>query len=848
MSGRMRLRSRFANLVGNNDDGSDEDETGTNYTTTEPEFVIHRGGNHSGNGNDHPRSRQKHSDAVHTNASSTNKQMKSAGDFPQSTTTTSMNSQNEDLFSIPSTFQISNQSRGPGSTYSGSSAALRPRPSGRHDDDSKSSLAPRPNTHHVVDETKAAASLSLPTCEAPPKGSHRTASGASTSKINAVAAPALVIESERIADDGQAILCTPVASRTKQIDNEALVTPFAHTPTGADVSLDLTPSFANTPYGFHDRKGNDDGGVDSGDVNQDHDPAATSPSKNKKLAVFVSKANAKLKQRQEMIGILSSETTAQEEEMKLLQRQISEAQDKLEQERTEAQDHINDVFHDLQVYQYDEDDEDNDYDSKGELICLDANYVSRLHNQVFRSTVVRNRLEKQLLFVKGSCDEIVQSLRDSLHQTEKKAAEDQQSLLSELSTATVTKAELEYNSHHRLEAVNAELSTLEEELAQQQVSSKQLNKQQQTLETSRAHLEMDMMNQLTKMSATKAVMEEEYVEQLQHTTQLLETLEEEIETMRYNYRASGLFVPAVDEYSSKSTTKPLTLGGNGIGDDGDHNNVDISQISSTALDTSFDEDGVNEDAERNIFRGTQGADERLPLSLQLKLQNRSVSFEGDAMNSAHAQNRGTIPYHNHKRHDSELSFYSSSSAHRRPPAPPPSSIFQSSNLPPSRDLHHDFGVMRRQDQLWRRTQHDLELAQDVLRLISMVGNASDSDRSSISQSTVEGRADIGHGQDPLEDTTKARVLSNTLLLLEKATRRLEVESSKLHLDLSSSNDIGSSNNYERVPSMMLPLPALKKILRMLDNMGESRVTEPSEGERQALGQVLVSLYANNCNN
>ena len=494
-------------------------------------------------------------------------------------------------------------------------------------------------------------------------------------------------------------------------------------------------------------------------------PVAGNGTANKKLQAFIVKANAKVKERQEMIDLMAIETVAQEDEIQFLQRQIHEAQQKLQIEQVESRKEVHDLFKNFRIYQHTDEQTFTTNSQNEELICLDATYVSRLQAQVYRTTLTRKRLEKQLLFVKGSCDEIVQSLRDSLHRTEKTAAEEQQSLLSELSTATINKAELEHTSQHRLETVNKLLASLEEDLAHQQALSKTLREQQQSLETSTAHLEMDMMNQLTNLSAHKIAMEEEYQEQMLRKTEILEHMEEQVKTMRYNYRASGLFVPR------KKETIPNTLI---VGES------TILQQTKDVLEEADEDDTSVEDSpsmlkQSNVFRTTRKQ------SSTILVLEPSTSEDG------------SFDYYNqqHARIESDNSFRISS----------PPDMFQDGPL--VRDLHTDYMLMRRQDSLWRKTIQDLEKVDRIFHILSMMIKPAD--------------------LHSLDDNVRVKLLTNVLLQLQMTIHRLKVESEKLDIDLQGTTQdcaTMSSSVMELIVSMVQNLHEIEGNQPLQQVLGE----------------------------
>jgi len=307
--------------------------------------------------------------------------------------------------------------------------------------------------------------------------------------------------------------------------------------------------------------------------------SATSPSK---FEIFLQKAEFKLAQREEMIVDLTNQTTKQEEEIQALQQDIVRLQKQLIQEQetvlhdggtntyitsldtttttttttgtcapkhqeqqqqqqqkalpgevedTSIANLLHKAFHDFQVL----------VEERNDFVPLDATYVRRLCYQVYEFTITKKRMEKQLFFVKGMCDQIVESLRDHLSSIEQKQTQVEHSRLNELSTKSYEQGLERQQLSDRLSIVLEEIKKYANELEQESYTNKALRDALIMVETDRANYERSMLNELSNLHEEKEEMSAEYAHQLLVKNALATQMQETLERTRFNYRASGLF-------------------------------------------------------------------------------------------------------------------------------------------------------------------------------------------------------------------------------------------------------------------------------------------------------------------
>lgn len=295
---------------------------------------------------------------------------------------------------------------------------------------------------------------------------------------------------------------------------------------------------------------------------------SSSPSK---FDIFIQRAESKLAQREEMIVDLTNQTARQEEEIQALQQDIVRLQKQLIQEQenvlhdginttsstygtantstprhTEQQQPkslhgavedtsianlLHKAFHDFQVL----------LEEKTDFVPLDATYVRRLCYQVYEFTISKKRMEKQLFFVKGMCDQIVDSLRDHLASIEQKQTQVEHTRLNELSTKSYQQSLERQQLSDRLSIVLEEIKKYANELEQESYTNKALREALTMVESDRANYEISMLNELSNLHEEKEEISAEHEQQLLIKNALATQMQETLERTRFNYRASGLF-------------------------------------------------------------------------------------------------------------------------------------------------------------------------------------------------------------------------------------------------------------------------------------------------------------------
>lgn len=297
-------------------------------------------------------------------------------------------------------------------------------------------------------------------------------------------------------------------------------------------------------------------------------PPYSSPSK---FDIFMQRAESKLAQREEMIVDLTNQTAQQEEEIQALQQDIIRLQKLLiqeqetvlhdginttsntygttntstakhteqqqpqplhgEEEHTSIANLLHKAFHDFQVL----------LEEKNDFVPLDASYVRRLCYQVYEFTTTKKRMEKQLFFVKGMCDQIVDSLRDHLASIEQKQTQVEHTRLNELSSKSYQQSLERQQLSERLSIVLEEIQKYANELEQESYTNKALREALTMVETDRANYEISMLNELSNLHEEKEEISAEHEHQLLIKNALATHLQETLERTRFNYRASGLF-------------------------------------------------------------------------------------------------------------------------------------------------------------------------------------------------------------------------------------------------------------------------------------------------------------------
>jgi hypothetical protein len=305
-------------------------------------------------------------------------------------------------------------------------------------------------------------------------------------------------------------------------------------------------------------------------------PGVSSSPSPSKFETFIQKAESKLAQREEMIVELTNQNAQQEEEILSLQQDIARLQKQIIQEQeivqrdctttpntttstdTSSQEEasplqgedssivnlLNNAFHEFEVLT----------EERSDFVCLDATYVRRLCHQVYEFTITKKRMEKQLPFVKGMCDQIVESLREQLASVEQKQTQVEHSRLNDLSTKSYEQHLEKQQLTDRLSAVLADIKKYTDELEQENYKNKALRDALTLVETDKANFEMNMLNELSTLHAENEELSTEFQRQINLKNELATHMQETLEKTRFNYRASGLFAQ-----SSKDDPNAIVL-------------------------------------------------------------------------------------------------------------------------------------------------------------------------------------------------------------------------------------------------------------------------------------------------
>jgi len=97
---------------------------------------------------------------------------------------------------------------------------------------------------------------------------------------------------------------------------------------------------------------------------------------------------------------------------------------------------------------------------------VDAKYVSSLKNQVVKSKAKVQRMDKQIAFVKGICDEIVNGVKQELADVEAENIKLERDVVDIMTGTSAEKREMEEEFETKLNCREETIRTLEDSLDQ----------------------------------------------------------------------------------------------------------------------------------------------------------------------------------------------------------------------------------------------------------------------------------------------------------------------------------------------------------------------------------------------
>mmetsp|Transcript_475 Transcript_475/g.695 ORF Transcript_475/g.695 Transcript_475/m.695 type:complete len:412 (-) Transcript_475:2295-3530(-) len=150
------------------------------------------------------------------------------------------------------------------------------------------------------------------------------------------------------------------------------------------------------------------------------------------------------------------------------------------------------------------------------------------------------RLEKQMSYLKGLCEQVANSLQEDL-----KDVLESKSVMQREYQHQVKQLDNERQSLHETLALHVdrkerELAALTAEVMAKKDQNKELRDAVSTCQTEKAQLESEMLNQMYVLEGEKEIMEQIYHENLKKKDREIKYLQQSMDDMNAQYRESGL--------------------------------------------------------------------------------------------------------------------------------------------------------------------------------------------------------------------------------------------------------------------------------------------------------------------
>lgn len=174
------------------------------------------------------------------------------------------------------------------------------------------------------------------------------------------------------------------------------------------------------------------------------------------------------------------------------------------------------------------------------FVWVDPVKVGYLKKSIIDSRMSIMRLEKQMSYLKGLCEQVANSLQEDL-----KDVLESKSVMQREYQHQVKQLDNERQSLHETLALHVdrkerELAALTAEVMAKKDQNKELRDAVSTCQTEKAQLESEMLNQMYVLEGEKEIMEQIYHENLKKKDREIKYLQQSMDDMNAQYRESGL--------------------------------------------------------------------------------------------------------------------------------------------------------------------------------------------------------------------------------------------------------------------------------------------------------------------
>jgi DNA repair exonuclease SbcCD ATPase subunit len=162
-------------------------------------------------------------------------------------------------------------------------------------------------------------------------------------------------------------------------------------------------------------------------------------------------------------------------------------------------------------------------------VTVDAHKLALMKQTLIQLKVTSGRTEKQIGFVKGICDQIVESLRQELKDLELEKAEFEKDLLNQISSINSAKSEMEEDLRTKLHVKEAELQNMEKSSGSRMKHDADVSDES----------DQEMKQMIADLEEQKRTLENEFSNTVQERDKQIQELSSKIDQLEKGGRVAG---------------------------------------------------------------------------------------------------------------------------------------------------------------------------------------------------------------------------------------------------------------------------------------------------------------------
>jgi hypothetical protein len=174
------------------------------------------------------------------------------------------------------------------------------------------------------------------------------------------------------------------------------------------------------------------------------------------------------------------------------------------------------------------------------FVYVDPVQVGYLKKSVIDSRMSILRLEKQMLYLKGLCEQVAKSLQEDLQDVLRNKSDMEREYNHQIEQLHKDQLSLHETLAIQLDCKEKDLNVLIHEVMKKKAQNQELRTSVSTCQTEKASLESEIINQISILTKETEDMERRHREQLKEKEKEIKYLQQSMDDMNAQYRESGL--------------------------------------------------------------------------------------------------------------------------------------------------------------------------------------------------------------------------------------------------------------------------------------------------------------------